>query len=65
MSKENQAVEFKESWRDDYLRWVCGFANAHGGTLIIGKNDRGEAVGVAESAKLLEELPNRIRDLLE
>ncbi|NLI08476.1 MAG: ATP-binding protein, partial [Thermotogaceae bacterium] len=40
MSKENQAVEFKESWRDDYLRWVCGFANSHGGTLIIGKNDR-------------------------
>lgn len=64
MSKENQAVEFKESWRDDYLRWVCGFANAHGGALIIGKNDRGEAVGVAESAKLLEELPNKIRDLL-
>ncbi|MDP1603033.1 MAG: ATP-binding protein, partial [Legionella sp.] len=20
----------KESWRDDYLRWVCGFANAEG-----------------------------------
>ncbi|HPC16971.1 MAG TPA: hypothetical protein P5318_12250 [Candidatus Hydrogenedentes bacterium] len=28
---ENQRVEWKESWRDEYLRWVCGFANADGG----------------------------------
>lgn len=31
--KENQNTEWKESWRDDYLRWVCGFANAEGGGL--------------------------------
>jgi len=21
--KENQHVEWKESWRDDYLKWIC------------------------------------------
>ena len=32
--QESQHTEWKESWRDDYLRWVCGFANAEGGTLV-------------------------------
>ena len=45
---ENQNVEWKESWRDEYLKWVCGFANAQGGVLEIGRNDRGEAVGVKD-----------------
>ena len=34
--KEHQQVEWKESWRDEYLRWICGFANAEGGVLVIG-----------------------------
>ena len=39
---ENQNTEFKESWRDEYVKWVCGFANAQGGKLYIGINDKGE-----------------------
>ena len=62
--KESQHTEWKESWRDDYLRWVCGFANAEGGTLVIGRNDRGQAVGVSNAARLLEEIPNKVRDVL-
>lgn len=62
--KESQSVEFKEGWRDEYLKWLCGFANAEGGVLVIGKNDKGEAIGVAQAAKLLEDLPNKIRDVL-
>jgi len=64
MSRENQIVEWKESWRDDYLRWICGFANSQGGVLIIGKNDRGLVIGISDAGRLLEELPNKIRDLL-
>ncbi len=26
--KESQNTEWKESWRDEYLKWICGFANA-------------------------------------
>ena len=33
--KENQNIEFKQSWRDEYLQYICGFANAQGGTLYI------------------------------
>jgi len=34
---EHQEIEWKESWRDEYLKWLCGYANARGGTLFIGK----------------------------
>jgi ATP-dependent DNA helicase RecG len=62
--KENQNTEWKESWRDEYLRWVCGFANAEGGVLVIGRNDKGVAVGVKGAAKLMEDIPNKVRDIL-
>ncbi len=62
--RENQNVEYKQSWRDEYLKWVCGFANAGGGVLKIGKDDRGEPVGLGDVQRLLEELPNKIRDTL-
>ena len=58
---EHQQVEWKETWRDEYLKWICGFANAQGGVLHIGRNDRGEVAGVADAEKLLTDLPNKIR----
>jgi ATP-dependent DNA helicase RecG len=62
--KEHQHVEWKELWRDEYLGWICGFANAEGGVLVIGRNDKGQAVGVPNARKLLADLPNKIRDVL-
>lgn len=62
--KESQHIEWKESWRDEYLRWVCGFANAEGGVLVIGRNDAGQVTGIPDATRLLEGLPNKIRDLL-
>ena len=61
---EHQQLEWKESWRDDYLKWICGFANAEGGVLVIGRSDRGDAVGLPNAARLLEEIPNKVRDVL-
>jgi|GEM_PF-280585 len=43
---EHQTIEWKEVWRDEYLKWICGFANAQGGTLIIGKDDNGNTNAV-------------------
>ena len=62
--KEAQNIEWKQSWRDEYLKWVCGFANAEGGVLVIGKNDSGEVVGVTNATRLLEDIPNKVRDIL-
>ncbi|MFM9840499.1 MAG: ATP-binding protein [Cyclobacteriaceae bacterium] len=61
---ETQNIEYKSSWHDDYLKWVCGFANAAGGTLFIGKNDDGEIVGVSDHKRLMEEIPNKVKNYL-
>ena len=61
---ENQNIEFKESWRDEYIKWICGFANANGGILLIGIDDNGKRVGVKNSKKLIEDIPNKVRDIL-
>ena len=61
---ESQNKEYKSSWRDEYLKWICGFANANGGSIFIGKDDAGNVVGVTDAKKLLEEIPNKVRDTL-
>ena len=64
MTPESQNIEWKRSWRDEHLKWICGFANAQGGVLEIGRDDRGEVVGVKQVLRLLEEIPNKAQSLL-
>ena len=64
MSKENQITEWKQSWHENYFDWICGYANANGGTLFIGKDDDGNIVGIDNIEKLLELAPNKTRDLM-
>lgn len=64
MMKESQITEFKPNWRDEYLKWICAFANTNGGRLLIGLDDNGKPVGIKDSKKLLEDLPNKFRDIL-
>jgi ATP-dependent DNA helicase RecG len=59
---ENQNIEWKATWRDDYLKWICGFANSNGGVIDIGRNDNGNVIGITDAVRLLEELPNKIRN---
>jgi len=62
--QESQNIEWKEIWKDEYIKWICGFANANGGKIFIGKNDKGEIIGLKNSKKLLEDIPNKVRDVL-
>lgn len=64
MNKESQNIEWKQSWQDEYLKWICGFANAQGGRIFIGKDNSGNVVEVKNAKKLLEDLPNKVRDQL-
>lgn len=57
--KECQDVEFKRIWKDEYLKWICGFANAQGAVMYIGVDDNHEVCGLKESKKLLEDIPNK------
>ena len=62
--KESQKTEFKVSWRDEYLKHLCAFANTQGGSLFIGVGDDGKVVGAKECKKLLEDLPNKVINYL-
>jgi len=59
---EKQNIEYKPSWHDKYLEWICGFANAQGGKIYIGKDDSGKVTGVEGYKKLMEDIPNKIRN---
>jgi len=61
---EHQNIEWKKSWRDEYLKWICGFANTNGGKLYIGIDDKGNITGIDNYQVLLKELPNKFRDIL-
>ena len=62
--KEAQDKEFKEIWKDQYLKTLCAFANSEGGVLYIGIRKDGTPVGVENPEKFLEILPNKIRNKL-
>ena len=62
---ESQNIEYKESWRDEYLKWICGFANAHGVRIYIGIDDNQQVVGVADTKRLMEDIPNKIVNYLD
>ncbi|MCY7293585.1 MAG: ATP-binding protein, partial [Ferruginibacter sp.] len=38
---ETQNIEYKQSWRDEYIKSICGFADASGGKIYIGIDDKG------------------------
>ena len=57
---ESQNVEYKLLWNDEYLKWICGFANAQGGKLYIGVDDSGHVTGINNAKELLESIPNKI-----
>ena len=59
---ESQHTEYKQTWRDEYLNWISGFANAEGGVLVVGRDDAGGVVGLKDAPKLLEDIPNKVRD---
>ena len=56
---EHQNIEYKSSWRDEYLKWICGFANAQGGKIFIGTDDKGHVIGLADHKKLMDDIPNK------
>jgi ATP-dependent DNA helicase RecG len=61
---ETQNIEYKTAWRDEYLKWISGFANANGGKIYIGIDDNGIVVGIADIHKLMEDIPNKIVNYL-
>lgn len=61
---EQQNIEYKSAWHEEYLKWVCGFANAQGGVIFIGKDDDGNVVGIEDYKRLMDDIPNKIRNAM-
>ena len=62
--EESQRVEFKLIWKDEYLKQLCGFANSQGGSMYLGVNNHGNVVGLQNTKKLLEGIPNKGANLM-
>ena len=61
---ESQNMEWKLRWKDEYLEWICGYANAQGRKIYIGCDDEGRVTDLPNAKKLLEDLPNKVRDAM-
>lgn len=57
---EKHIIEYKRLWKDEWLEWICGMANADGGVIYLGVKDDGEILGVSNAKKLMEDIPNKI-----
>ena len=65
MNDESQNIEYKRTWSDEYLKWVCGFANAQGGKIFIGVDDGKTIFGLADSHRQMEEFLTRLSHFSE
>lgn len=41
INMEKQNIEYKRQWNDEYLKGICGFANAGGSKIYINIDDEG------------------------
>ena len=60
VARECQNIEYKSSWHDEYLKWICGFANAQGAVMYFGVNNDHEVIGLEGVDRLMEDIPNKI-----
>ena len=60
VARECQNIEYKSCWHDEYLKWICGFANAQGAVMYFGVNNDHEVIGLDDVDRLMEDIPNKI-----
>jgi len=61
---EQQDIEFKSQWSDTVLKTACAFANTNGGRIYIGIDDNGNPVELKNIKKLMEDIPNTIKNII-
>ncbi len=49
---ESQTIEFKQIWKDEYLKTICAFANTDGGNLYIGLDDQSNIVSLENTKNI-------------
>ena len=64
MKFETENIEFKLQVTDEIYKEVIAFANTNGGTIYIGIDDKGNAVGIDNVDKTYTRITNGIRDAI-
>ncbi len=64
MTFETENIEFKSRLTDDIYKEVIAFANTDGGTVYIGIDDNGNAVGIQDVDETFLKITNGIRDAI-
>lgn len=64
MNYENEKTEFKSVLTDDLYKEVVAFINTDGGTIYIGVDDNGNAVGLDDVDREYNRITNGIRDAI-
>jgi len=64
IGEETHNIEYKQKWTDDCLKAISAMANANGGRIFVGLDDHGNPVELKNTKKLLEDIPNSIRNRL-
>ncbi|OGV65261.1 MAG: hypothetical protein A2283_05595 [Lentisphaerae bacterium RIFOXYA12_FULL_48_11] len=62
---ESQTLEFKESFQEEALHSIGAFANASGGTLLIGVSDSGAITGLTIGKNTIREIADKIASCTE
>ena len=59
---EGQYIEYKERLDKSFAKEVCAFANASGGKILLGVNDKSKIVGIEDSNKLRSQIQDIARN---
>ena len=60
--REGERIEYKLALNDNAIKTIVAFANSEGGTLYIGVDDEGTAVGLDDPDEQLLRLSSMLRD---
>lgn len=63
--QESEIIELKEKYIDDLKKEIVAFANTHGGTIYLGIDDNGNAVGLEDIDSVLLQITNTVRDSIK
>ncbi len=65
MNYETENVEFKSGFTEEIYKEVIAFANTDGGTIYVGIDDNGNAVGLTDVDDEYTRITNGIRDAIQ
>lgn len=61
---ENQNMEYKQEYVPDIRKEVIAFANAEGGTVLVGVRNNGEVAGIADPDSVMLQVVNSLKDAI-